>query len=115
MPACCGAPVVHTPLPNAAAAVSGFTLALAFHVGCAASSAGSADSSSAAVHGAFRAAVAARILATSAGVTTDPVLPKLLRTNDAIAEIHSSLFVPIGIITSVYVLPSIGPVNPWIT
>ena len=52
------------------------------------------------------AAVAARTRATSAAVTNGARLPKLLRTYEAIAAIHSSGFVPIGIITpALYSLP----------
>ena len=41
----------------------------------------------------------------------EPDVP-YVRTYDATPAIHASLFSPIGIMTSEYVLPSIGPVRP---
>jgi hypothetical protein len=69
-----------------------------FHVASATSGRGSDAWSSAGVQGALRAAVSARTLATSAGVTSQ-LPPNPLRTYDETAAIHSSLFVPIGTIT----------------
>ena len=60
---------------------------------------GSDASSSPAVHGPFFPAISARTRATSAGVTISPLLPKLVRTNDAMPAIHSSVL-SIGTITS---------------
>ena len=74
--------------------------------------AGSDAISSGTVHIDVRPAVAVRTRATSAAVTNPPVLPKLRRVNEDTAATHSSLLTPIGIITSVYVLLSIGPVRP---
>ena len=64
-------------------------------------SVGSDASSSGTVQLLFLVMVAARTAATSAGVMSAALLPKLLRTYDATSAIHSSLFEPIGIMTSV--------------
>jgi hypothetical protein len=57
--------------------------------------------SSGSVQRAERPAEAVRTRATSAGVMNPPLLPKLLRTNEPTAAIHSSFWLPIGIIMSV--------------
>src|SRR6187549_640267 len=100
MPDCCGEPVVHPWKFRPPLAVGELWLAVTFQLACCTSGTGRDASSSTWVHGAFRSPVA-RTRATSAGVTIEPVLPKLLRTYDAAAATHSSLFVPIGTITSV--------------
>ena len=72
---------------------------MSFHC-CESSGRGSEASSSGSVHGVLRAAVSARTRATSAGVTMPPLLPKLVRTYDAIPATHSSVLPPIGTMTS---------------
>ena len=99
MPACRGAPLVHPAKLTPRAASAELWLAVTFHAGSATSGRGSDDSNSESVHGEVRFDVAVRTFATSDGVTTQ-VLPKPLRTYDATAAIHSSVFVPIGTITS---------------
>jgi hypothetical protein len=74
-------------------------LAVAFHVGCGCSGCGIDAISESRLQSALREEVAARTRATSAGATTGLLFPKLLRTYDATAAIHSSRFVPIGAIT----------------
>ncbi len=112
MPGCCGARASHARKLTPCAAPAALWLAVIVHVASGTSACGSDASSSSIVHGAFRPVVAARTLATSAGVTTQPLPPKPLRTYDATAAIHSSVFVPIGTMTSPYFLPSTGPVMP---
>ena len=99
IPACCGTPLVQPAKLRPRIAVSGLWLAVAFHVGSTGSAAGRVPSSASTVQEAFCAAVSARTRATSAGVTSVPVLPKLFRTYDATDAIHSSVLVAIGTIT----------------
>ena len=81
MPACCGAPLVQRAKFRAPArAASELWLAVAFHAASGITGRGSDASSSSTVHACFRLAVAARTLATSAGVTHDAELPNALRT-----------------------------------
>ena len=98
MPGACGAPELQPRSVAAPAAASAPWLAVSFHC-CESSSRGSEASSSGRVHGVLRPAVSARTRATSAGVTMPPLLPKLLRTYDAMPATHSSV-PPIGTITS---------------
>ena len=100
IPACCGAPAFQVVNVSASFAASAWWLALTFQPSVN-RAAGSEAISSGTVHIDFRLAVPARTRATSAGTTSPPVLPKLRRTNDAIAATQSSSWVPIGIITSV--------------
>jgi len=84
---------------SAAPAACALWLAVTFQVGWATMTRGTVASSSSGVHNALRAAVAARALATSAALTNDARLPKLLRTYDVMSAIHWSLLVPIATIT----------------
>ena len=82
------------------AAAPALSLAATFHPSVK-SGTGSDEVSSGTVQLALRPAVDARTRTTSAGVTTPPRLPKLVRTYNATDAIHSSSFAPIGIMTSV--------------
>ena len=88
IPGCCGALVFHVVNVSAPPAACALWLAVTLQVGCATMTRGTEASSSSGVHDTLRAAVAARALATSAALTNDARLPKLLRTYDAIAAIH---------------------------
>ena len=108
MPAVCFAPVDHAPVcgrplttspPTARSALPGIWLAVAFQPACGTIWLGTDDSSSSTVQKSVRLLVFARTRATSAAVTNEAWLPKLLRTNDAIDAIHSSSLPFIGIIT----------------
>ena len=100
MPACAGVPVFHPTSVRPRGELSFAWLAVVFQVAWVWMSTGSNESISSTVQLVFRAAVAARTRATSAGVMNDAVLPKLLRTYDPTDAIQSSFCVPIGIITS---------------
>src|SRR5262245_37241168 len=90
-------------------------LAVTFHDASGTSARGIELTSSSTVHCVFRSPLADRTFATSAGVTNEPVFPKLERTYDATSATHWSLFDPIGTMTWEYVFPSIGPVRPCST
>ena len=96
---------------NPPAATCALWLAVTFHVSCGRSATGSDASSSPWVQGVLQ-SIAARTRATSAGVTKEAELPKLIRRYDAAAATQSSRFEPMGTITSEYVRPSSGPVSP---
>ncbi len=81
-------------------ATAGLWLAVAFHEGSRTIGRGSEDSSSGIAQGAFLDADAARTRATSAGAIEAARLPNELRTYEAIDATHSSLFWPIGTMTS---------------
>src|SRR5882672_4917257 len=99
-------------MPRACDAIAALWLAVSFHPS-ERTWRGNDASSSVVVHDLFlRAAVAARTRVTSAVATSAARLPNELRTYDAMAAIQSSGLCPIGTITSVYVVPFTGPVNP---
>src|SRR5262245_9839101 len=112
MPGACAPPELHGWMPRPFGATAELWLAVAFHDPSRTISRGSDDSSSGTGHGVFRARLAARARATSADDTVDARLPNALRTYDVIDATHSSLFMPIGTMTSGYVAPLIGPDSP---
>src|SRR5512147_2178412 len=97
---------------KASAAVALLWLAVTFQPLSTSAIRGRDDSSSETFHDVFRLLVAARTRATSAAEIIDAWLPKAFRMYDPTAAIQSSGFMPIGIMTSVYVTPLIGPVSP---
>src|SRR5690349_3007118 len=100
MPAFCGAPLFHDCRLSARIAVLALSLAVAVQP-FGTSGFGNDACSSSMSHCLSRLPLVALTRATSAGVTKPPRLPKLLRTYEATDATHSSVFDPIGIITSV--------------
>src|SRR5262245_57604751 len=81
------------------AAFSALWLAVNFHrLRFGSGACGSEARNSSIVHGSVRGLIAARTRATSCFVTVPALLPKLLRTNDAMDAIHSSSLLSIGTI-----------------
>src|SRR5215212_4874541 len=100
---------------KAAGAAAALWLADTFHVASGTRTFGNVPCSSATVQGALRVPAAARTRRTSAALTRPALLPKLVRTYELTAATHSSGLLFIGIMSSVYVRSSIGPVRPWST
>src|SRR5688572_26064930 len=113
MPGTCGAPVDQPRDVSEKPSSAGLWLAVTFHAAWFSRRLGSVASTAGSVHGFRRLAVAARTRATSAGVTIPPALPNALLVYDATAATHSSVFVPMGNMTSENVSPFIGPTIPF--